>query len=146
MKKIWENNGTEEIGLVTPIPGRDMSRARRQTISRTNNDLLPTGPSQHTETLMSTTWPKRKILCKHQTLKPISWLPNIKGFWNYAWFFLLHDPLTYEFTLQHEMGGMHIQVVHNAAAWFRPGFHQVENLYSRWKSYSSLHIWLWALS
>ena len=21
MKKIWENNGTEEIGLVTPTPG-----------------------------------------------------------------------------------------------------------------------------
>ena len=40
MQKKWENNGTEEMGLLTPIPGESI---KESVIGRTNIECLGVG-------------------------------------------------------------------------------------------------------
>ena len=40
MQKIWENNGTEEIGLVTPTPGNLLAHYMWQLITWKNDDQV----------------------------------------------------------------------------------------------------------
>ena len=44
IRKIWENNGTEKISLVTPPPGTHLLPVWHQAITLTNIDILSTWP------------------------------------------------------------------------------------------------------